>query len=84
MQLDILAVRVLSKMYHYGYVGGRHTSIESIKRSFASHEKGMVDKTIKKLVKAGLIMHHPTNYGSQYSLNQNRLKEIEDIMEDSL
>jgi hypothetical protein len=53
MQLDALAIRVLSKMYHYGYVGGRHTSTESLKRSFASHEKGMVDKAIKKLVKAG-------------------------------
>jgi len=47
MQLDSRAVHVLSKMYHYGYVGGKHTSVEAIKRSFASHEKGMVDKTSK-------------------------------------
>jgi predicted transcriptional regulator len=84
MQFDVLAIRILSKMYHYGYVGGRHTSVESLKRSFASHEKGMVDKTIKKLVKLGLITHHPTSYGRQYSLNQNRLKEIEDIIENNL
>lgn len=84
MQLDALAVRVLSKMYHYGYVGGRHTSTESLKRSFASHEKGIVDKAIKKLVKAGLITFHPTSYGHQYSLNPNRLKEIEAIVENQM
>lgn len=84
MQLDSHAVHVLSKMYHYGYVGGRHTSVEAIKRSFASHEKGMVDKTIKRLVRAGLITFHPTSYGHQYSLNPIRIKEIESILQSSV
>lgn len=81
MQLDSHAICVLRKMYHYGYVGGRHTSIEAIKKSFASHEKGMIDKAIKKLIKAGLIMFHPTSYGHQYSLNPSRIKEIENIIQ---
>lgn len=84
MQLDSHAVGVLRKMHHYGYVGGRHTSIEAIKKSFASHEKGMVDRATKKLVKAGLIMFHPTSYGPQYSLNPNRIKEIESIIQNHM
>ena len=59
-------------------IGGKHASVEAIKRGFPSHEQGHVDKAIKQLVKADLLEHHPTSYGYHYSLNPRRIQEIED------
>jgi len=81
MEYDSEAITVLRKMYHYGYIGGKHTSIEALQRGFPSHAKGGVEKTIKKLVKEDLIKVHPTNYGIQYHLNPLRLQEIKEIVE---
>jgi len=81
MQYDDVQKRVLKKLYFERMIGGKHTSVEAIKRGFPSHEKGHVDKAIKKLVKANLLEHHPTSYGHQYSLNPRRIQEIEDLIE---
>lgn len=82
MRYDGLSITILSKMAFAGIIGGRHTSSESIKRGFPSHQKGDVDKTIKKLVKSNLVLHHPTSYGVQYSLNPRMLDEIRKIVQD--
>jgi hypothetical protein len=65
-----------------GMIGGKHASAESIKRGFPSHIKGDVDKALKKLVKSNLVIHHPTSYGMQYSLNPKMLEEIRKITSD--
>lgn len=77
-----LSITILSKMVFAGLIGGRHASSESIKRGFPSHQKGDVDKMIKKLVKSNLVLHHPTSYGTQYSLNPRMLDEIRKIIQD--
>lgn len=77
-----LSVAILTKMVFDGVIGAKHTSAESIKRGFPSHLKGDVDKALKKLVKANLILHHPTSYGIQYSLNPRMLDEIRDGIKD--
>jgi hypothetical protein len=41
-----------------------------------------VDKALKKLVKSNLVIHHPTSYGMQYSLNPKMLEEIRKITSD--
>jgi len=81
MEFNIEAITVLRKMYLYGYIGGKHTSIEALKRGFPSHAKGGVEKSIKKLVKEDLIKFKPTSYGNQYSLNPLRIQEIREIIE---
>ncbi len=81
MEYDTEAITVLRKMYLYGYIGGKHTSIEALKRGFPSHAKGGVEKAIKKMVKEDLIKVHPTSYGPQYSLNHLRIQEIKEIIE---
>jgi hypothetical protein len=77
---DNLSITILSKMAFDGVIGAKHTSAESIKRGFPSHLKGDVDKALKKLVKANLVIHHPTSYGVQYSLNPRMLDEIRKIV----
>jgi hypothetical protein len=79
---DDLSITILFKMVFDGMIGGKHTSAESIKRGFPSHIKGDVDKALKKLVKSNLVIHHPTSYGMQYSLNPKMLEEIRKITSD--
>ncbi len=80
VKYDDLSVTILAKLALDGVIGGKHTSSESIKRGFPSHLKGDVDKTLKKLVRTNLVLHHPTSYGIQYSLNPRRLDEIRKIV----
>mgnify|MGYP006992516471 CR=1 FL=1 len=82
MKHDDLSITILSKMVFDGMIGGKHTSAESLKRGFPSHLKGDVDKALKRLVKSNLVIHHPTSYGIQYSLNPKMLEEIRKITTD--
>jgi len=82
MQLDKTAKTLLRKMLMHNVCGGKHHGIDDLKRGFPSHEKGNVENSAKKLVKANLILKHPTNYGYQYSLNHNMIDEIQKILEE--
>ena len=55
--------------------------MDSLKKGFSSHEKKNVERSIKILVKANLVLSHPTGYGRQYSPNPRNLEEIERIIE---
>jgi len=79
MQYDDVQKRVLKKLYFERMIGGKHTSVEAIKRGFPSHEKGHVDKKLKKLIKANLVLQHP-NYGMQYNLNHEKIEVIMKIL----
>jgi len=72
---------ILRKMFFDGRIGGRHLGEQDLCRGFPSHEKGNIPKSLKKLIKEGLIDNHPTSYGMQYSLNPHRIKEIQDVLE---
>ncbi|MBI5860015.1 MAG: hypothetical protein HZB73_04895 [Nitrosarchaeum sp.] len=45
-----------------------------------SHERGNIEKNLKKLVKENLVLQHPTSYGMQYALNPRRLSDIMKIL----
>jgi hypothetical protein len=76
-----VSITVLSKLLFENMIGGKHMSAEAIKRGFPSHAKGDVEKALKRLVKDNLILHHPTSYGMQYSLNPRMLEAIRKIVE---
>lgn len=57
MKYDDLSITILSKMVFTNVIGGKHASSESIRRGFPSHQKSDVDKALKKLVRANLILH---------------------------
>jgi len=81
MVLDKYSIGVLRKMYFYEYIGGRHTSIDNLQKSFATHERGNVKKIVKKLIKAGYIVPKSTGSGLHCSLNMNLINEIEKLIE---
>ena len=83
MKFDSLSKKILKKMIFHNVCGGKHHGIDDLKRGFPSHVKGDVEKTIKKLVKENMILRHPTSYGFQYSLNHDRIDEIEKILDEN-
>ena len=83
MDYDSVSKAILRKLFYDNRIGGRHLGLEDLKRGFPSHLKGDVDKKLKKLVKDNLILQHPTSYGPQYALNQQRLQDVINILGDS-
>jgi hypothetical protein len=71
---------ILEKMYRNRIIGGRHVSLEDLRTGCPSHERGNIEKTLKKLVKENLVVQHPTSYGMQYALNPQRIDEIMKIL----
>ena len=51
MKLDSFAIQILRKMYFYGYIGGKHTSVDNLQKSFPTHERGSVKEAVKVLIK---------------------------------
>ena len=72
---------ILEKMYRNRITGGRHASLEDLRTGCPSHERGNIEKTLKKLVKENLVVQHPTSYGMQYALNPQRIEEIMKILD---
>ena len=71
---------VLEKLYRNRVVGAKHISLEDLGTGCPSHERGNIEKNLKKLVKENLVLQHPTSYGMQYALNPQRLQDIMKIL----
>ena len=76
MKHDRISRGVLRKMFNYGYIGEKHTAIDDLPRSFPKDQRGDVKKTVKKLIKEGLVIPKKTGYGEHCSLNHLRIDEI--------
>ncbi len=81
MKLDPFAINILRKMYFYRYIGGKHTSIDNLQKSFPKHERGNVSEAIKVLIKSNLVILKSTSYGKHCSLNPKMIDEIEKLIE---
>ena len=77
MEFSPIEKKILKKMLFHNVCGGKHHGLDDLKHGIPSHEKGNVEKSMKKLVKANYILRHPTSYGFQYSLNHNMIDEIQ-------
>ncbi len=75
-----ISLFVLEKLYRNRIVGAKHISLENLRTGCPSHERGNIEKNLKKLVKANLVLQHPTSYGIQYALNSQRLQDIMKIL----
>lgn len=71
---------ILEKMYRNRVVGAKHISLEDLRTGCPSHERGNIEKSLKKLVKGNLVLQHPTSYGMHYALNPYRLQDIMKIL----
>lgn len=80
MEIDSFAIGILRKMYIYGYIGGKHTSIDNLQKSFPKHERGDAKGAVKVLMKYNLIIPKSTGYGQHCSLNPRMIDEIERLI----
>ena len=68
---------IVKKMFQHGYIGGRHTDIENLKKGLPSHFKGLIKNIAKELIKEEIIISKHTSYGHHVSLNPRKREEIE-------
>lgn len=77
-----IEIMILRRMYAYRHIGNRHTSVDNLPKSFPKSERGNVGKAVKKLIRQNYIVRKPTGYGLHCSLNVQKIKEIENIVQD--
>ena len=76
MKKEQLKWFVVKKLFHHGYIGGRHTDIENMKNGLPGHVKGDIKEAIKELIKEDILITKPTSYGLHISLNPAKREEI--------
>lgn len=75
---------ILKKLRRRDYWGGKHTSIDNLKKGVKIHLRGDVSGIVEEMIKEGLLLHHPTSYGTQVSLNPRKKAEIDRIIKEIL
>ncbi len=75
---------ILKKLRRRDYWGGKHTSIDNLKKGVKIHLRGDVPSIAEEMIKEGLLLHHPTGYGTQISLNPQKKAEIDRIIKEVL
>lgn len=81
MEEEQLKGFIVKKLFHHGYIGGRHTDIENLKKGLPGHIKGDVKEAAKELIKEGIIVPKPTSYGLHVSLNSEQRAEMEKYLQ---
>lgn len=75
-----LRQHILRKLYRRRVIGGKHTALEHVMSGIPSHAYGDAKKAAEDLIRQGLVIPKPTNYGLQISLNPEKLEEIKRMM----
>jgi hypothetical protein len=60
--------------------GHKHTSYDNLPKGFPSHLAKDVKRIADELIKEEFLLSHPTEYGTEVSLNPRMKKEIEEII----
>jgi len=77
MEEEQLKRFIVKKLFHHGYIGGRHTAIENLQKGLPSHVKGDIRKAEKALIKEGILVPKQTAYGLHISLDPRKRAEID-------
>lgn len=77
MEKEQLKGFVVKKLFQHGYIGGRHTDIENLKKGLPGHIKGDVKEATKELIKEEILILKATSYGLHVSLNPPKREEID-------
>jgi len=76
-----IVATILYRLYSQGkWDNHGHTPIENATKGFPKHLVGDVKKIIDKLVRQRFLTKAKHNYGEGISLNSEKLKEIEEII----
>jgi len=72
---------ILDKLARHGWWKAKHTSFDNIPKGAPSHMRNKIKEAAEQLIKDGLLLQKPTNYGLEVSLNFERKNEIFQIIE---
>ena len=75
--VEIIKARLLYHLRRKRVVGGVHTHFDTLKRGFPKHFGKEVESVAKQLIREGLLISKPMNYGLQVSLNKEKIIEID-------
>jgi len=68
---------IVKKLFHHGYIGGRHTDSENLKKGLPGHFKGDIKKAAEELISEEILIPKRTSYGLHVSLNPRKREVIE-------
>ena len=77
MEKEQLKGFIIKKLFHHGYIGGKHTDVENLKKGLPGHFRGNVTEVVKELLKEEILIPKPASYGLHVSLNPRKTEEIE-------
>ena len=77
MEKDKIKSFIIKKLFHHGYIGGRHTAFDNLKKGLPGHLRGDVNEAADELIKKEILIPKPASYGLQVSLNPRKKAEIE-------
>lgn len=80
METEQLKGFIVKKLFHHGYIGGRHTDIENLKKGLPSHVKGDIKEVVHELIKEEILMPKQTSYGLHVSLNPRKREEMQNYL----
>ncbi len=79
MEKEQLNGFIVKKLFYHGYIGGRYTDIENLKKGLPGHIKGDVKEAAKELIKEEILVPKPTLYGLHVSLNPKKEMRLKNI-----
>ena len=73
---------ILRKLVRHRIWMHKHTSIHNLPKGLPDYlrSKKEVKDVVKDLLKAGILLSKPTNYGLEVSLNIHKKREIEEFI----
>lgn len=84
MDEEIIRATILYHLRRKKAIGGAHTPFDTVRKGFPGHVGKEVTKIANQLIKEGLIITKPAEYGLQISLNKERIKEIDNYISKKL
>lgn len=77
---ETIKAKLLFKLARRRNWGGSHTAFDNLKRGFHPKDHNAVKAAAEQLIKDGFLLRKPTGYGLHISLNQQKSKEIKQII----
>lgn len=73
--------KVLHKLVRAGKLEHSHTALEHAQKGFPKDLTGRVKALVRELVKEGLLHEKQTSYGTQVSINVEKLERVQQYVE---
>ncbi len=77
---NFIKAKILRKLTIQDIWGAKHTAYDNIPKGLPKDKRGFAKDVADDLIKEGIILEKPTNYGLHVSLNPEKALEIRDFL----